>query len=156
MRVPAFLVRRFYVPGSLRNTPTGFQFQAHNEMGDGTLVGVTSITVDGLAMDPAGITAQREGTDEVVRAADISRVASVPFKRGERVTLHVISQPLTPGPHELEVELVELNLGTLQLGISESVAAEAVGHPGGGDSGDGPAQPADAADLTSRSDKDPR
>ena len=130
MRVPAFLVRRFYVPGSLRNTPTGFQIQAHNEMGDGTLVGVTRITVDGLAMDPAGITAELEGTDEVVQAVDITRATPVPFRRGDRVTLHVNTQPLTPGPHELEVELLELNLGVLQLNISEAVAAEGVdeGH----------------------------
>jgi hypothetical protein len=158
MRVPAFLVRRFYVPGSLRNTPTGFQIQAHNEMGDGTLVGVTRITVDGLAVDPAGITAELEGTDEVVRASGISRVSSVPFKRGERVTLHVISQPLTPGPHQLEVELVELNLGVLQLGILESVAGDATGQPDREDAADGPSQPdaADAADPADQADGDPR
>jgi hypothetical protein len=131
MRVPGFLVRRFYVAGSLRNTPTGFQLQAHNEMGDGTLVGVTSIQVDGVVMDPTGITAQREGTSEVVRAADISRTSPVPVRRGERVTLHVTTQPLTPGRHELEVELVELNLGALQLGITESIVAEAEGWPPG-------------------------
>jgi len=125
MRVPGFLVRRFYLAGSLANTPTGFQLQAHNEMGDGTLVGVTSIAVDGVAMDPAGITAQREGTDEVVRADDISRTSPVPVTRGERVTLHVTAQPLAPGRHELEVELVELDLGTLQLAITESIADDA-------------------------------
>ncbi len=125
MRVPGFLVRRFYVAGSLRNTTTGFQLQAHNEMGDGTLVGVTRIEVDGVAMDPAGITAQREGTDEVVRAAGISHTSPVPVRRGERVTLHVTAQPLAPGRHELEVELVELDLGALQLAITESIADDA-------------------------------
>lgn len=125
MRVPGFLVRRFYVPGSLSNTPTGFQLRAHNEMGDGTLVGVTRIEVDGVAMDPAEITAQREGSDEVLRAADISRTSPVLVRRGESVTLHVTAQPLTPGRHELEVELVELDLGTLQLAITESIADEA-------------------------------
>ncbi len=137
MRVPGFLVRRFYVAGSLRNTPSGFQLQAQNEMGDGTLVGVTRITLDGVAMDPTGITARREGTDEVVQAADISRASPVPFRRGERVTLHVNSPPLTPGPHDLEVELLELNLGALQLGISESIAADGVDQADGVDRSEG-------------------
>ncbi|MDQ3448950.1 MAG: hypothetical protein M3432_07220 [Chloroflexota bacterium] len=121
MRVPTFLVRRFYVAGSLRNTPTGFRLQAHNDMGEGTLVGVTRIAVDGVVMDPAGITAQRDGSDEVVRAVDISRTSPVPVRRGERVTLHVTAQPLAVGRHDLEVDLVELNLGALQLAITESV-----------------------------------
>ncbi|MBA3850832.1 MAG: hypothetical protein H0X59_00485 [Chloroflexi bacterium] len=124
MRVPGFLVRRFYVSGSLRNTATGFQLQAHNEMGDGTLVGVTRVAVDGVTMDPAGITARHEGTGVVVRATDITRTAPVRVERGQRVTLQVTAQPLSPGRHELEVELLELNLGALQLGITESVAAD--------------------------------
>ncbi len=124
MRVPGFLVRRFYVAGSLRNTATGFQLQAHNEMGDGTLVGVTRIAVDGVTMDPAGIIAQSDGTDESIRATDISRASPVHVARGQRVTLHVTAEPLSPGRHELEVELLELNLGALQLAITESVAAE--------------------------------
>ncbi|MDQ3493635.1 MAG: hypothetical protein M3452_10325 [Chloroflexota bacterium] len=152
MRVPAFVVRRFYVAGSLRNTPTGFQMQAHNEMGDGTLVGVTRISVDGMAMDPRGITAQREGTDEVVRSSDISRTSPVPFRRGERVTLHVESQTLTPGAHELEVELVELNLGALQLGISESVAPDAALAPDAA----GLAGSSDGDEGTARREGDPR
>jgi len=134
MRVPGFLVRRFYVAGSLRNTSTGFQLQAHNDMGEGTLVGVTRIAVDGVAMDPAGITAQHEGSDEVVRAVDISRSSPVPVRRGERVTLRVTAQPLAAGRHELEVELVELNLGALQLAITESVG-DGEGAPGGDDVG---------------------
>ena len=46
MNIPGFLARQFYVSGSLRNTDTGWELQAHNPMGDGTLVGVGTIKVD--------------------------------------------------------------------------------------------------------------
>ena len=43
MRVPDFLVRQFYVPGSLRHEGDGFSLQARNGMGDGTLVGIGAV-----------------------------------------------------------------------------------------------------------------
>ncbi|MFO7533623.1 MAG: hypothetical protein R6W93_14285, partial [Candidatus Limnocylindrales bacterium] len=63
MRVPDFLVRQFYVAGSLQHEGDGFRVQARNGMGDGTLVGIGSISVDGSVIDPAAITATRAGDD---------------------------------------------------------------------------------------------
>ena len=68
MRVPGFMVKQFYVAGSLRNTPTGFSVQARNGMADGLLVGIGAISVDGVAIEPAAVSAQREG-----EATDLSR-----------------------------------------------------------------------------------
>lgn len=123
MRVPGFLVRRFYVQGSLRNWEGGFQLEAHNGMGQGTIVGLTRITVDGVGIDPQRITAQRQG-GSAVPAATISRASPVPVEVGDRVTIRVSGPQLRPGPHRLEVELVERDLGALQLGITESLADE--------------------------------
>ena len=86
MRVPDFMVRQFYVSGSLQHEGDGFRIQARNGMGDGTLVGIGSITVDGVAVDPAAVTATRAGEDVVHRAAGISRAAPVSFGRGDMVT----------------------------------------------------------------------
>ena len=47
MNIPGFLARQFYVAGSLRNTATGWELQAQNPMGSGTLVGVGKMRVDG-------------------------------------------------------------------------------------------------------------
>lgn len=125
MRVPSFLVRRFYVGESLRNTEGGFQLEAHNEIGPGTIVGLTRITVDGATIDPERITAQlQDGASDAVAAAAISRSSPVPVERGDRVTIHVSGPQLAPGRHQLEVELVERDLGTLQLAITESLADE--------------------------------
>ena len=46
-------------------------------MGDGTLVGIGKVIMDGQVIDPAAITASRDGDDTVHRAADVSRRAPV-------------------------------------------------------------------------------
>lgn len=121
MKIPGFIARSFYVSGSLRNTDHGFEMQAQNPMGDGVLVGVGRMRVDGRDIDPATVTAQRATDPQPIKAADVSRTSPVHVTKGDRVTLHVAGEPLAAGEHQLEVELTELNLGQLSFSISDSV-----------------------------------
>jgi len=123
MRVPDFLVRQFYVSGSLQAEGDGFRLQARNGMGDGTLVGIGRVSMDGQLIDPAAITASRNGEDTVHRASDVSRRRPVSFDRGDVVTFHIAGHPLTAGSHRFEVELYEVNLGLLQLVLKDTVRA---------------------------------
>ena len=122
MRIPGFIARQFYVAGSLRNTATGFELQAQHPMGNGVLVGVGQLRVDGHDIDPATVTARREGDPTAISARDISAQNPVNVAKGDKVTLHVDGPPLTAGGHELEVELEELNLGALSFAITDTVA----------------------------------
>lgn len=121
MRVPDFLVRQFYVNGSLQREGDGFRLQARNGIGDGTLVGIGTISVDGVVVDPASVTATREGEDLVHQAADVSPRAPVSFRRGEVVTFHVAGHPLVPGEHRFEVQIVEVNAGLLSLSLRDTI-----------------------------------
>jgi hypothetical protein len=122
VRIPGFIARSFYVGGSLRNTDHGFQLQAQNPMGDGVLTGVGQLRVDGREIDPATVTAQRDDDPAPISARDVSAQNPVRVSKGDRVTLHVEGPQLSPGEHQLEVELTELNLGALSFSISDSVA----------------------------------
>ena len=122
MRIPGFIARQFYVAGSLRNTDAGFQLQAQNPMGDGVLVGVGQMRVDGRDIDPNDVTAQRPGDPTPIHATEVSATNPVVVSRGDHVTLHVSGPSLAPGEHELEVELVERNMGQLSFAISDTVA----------------------------------
>jgi hypothetical protein len=122
MNVPGFIARQFYVTGSLRNTDAGWELQAQNPMGEGTLVGVGKIRVDGREIPAETVTARRSGDAEPIRAAEISRMRPVSVFKGDRVTLAVEGEPLTLGEHRLEVELYELNLGRLSLSIMDHIA----------------------------------
>ena len=121
MNIPGFIARQFYVSGSLRNTDTGWELQAHNPMGDGTLVRVGKLRVDGREIPADSVTARRSGDTEPIRARDVSRTRPVSVFKGDRVTLAVDGDRLSPGEHKLEVELYELNLGRLSFAISDQV-----------------------------------
>jgi hypothetical protein len=121
MRVPDFMVRQFYIGGSLQHEGEGFRLQARNGLADGTLVGIGRISVDGQLVDPSTISATRTGDDTVHRAADVSRQSPVSFRRGEVVTFHVAGHRLAPGEHHFEVEITELNAGLLTLALKDSV-----------------------------------
>lgn len=121
MRVPDFLVRQFYVAGSLQHEGDGFRLQARNGMGDGTIVGIGTVAVDGVVIDPAAITATRSGDETVHRAVDVSRRSPVSFGRGDVVTFHITGHRLAPGEHRFEVEVFELNLGSVQLSLKDTV-----------------------------------
>jgi hypothetical protein len=121
VNIPGFIARQFYVAGSLRNTDSGWELQAHNPMGDGTLVGVGKLRVDGQEIPAESVTAQRTGEAEPIRAQDVSRTRPVTVFKGDRVTLAVAGVPLAAGQHSLEVELFELNLGRLSFSITDHI-----------------------------------
>lgn len=130
MRVPDFLVGRFYVRGSLRNTASGFALEAYNEMGDGMLVGFGRVAVDGLEIDPGRITAdRRDGTS--IAAGSISRMSPIAVRRGDSVTVHVAGERLSPGGHRLEVTIVERDLGVLEMAITDPVVDVGADAPTG-------------------------
>jgi hypothetical protein len=121
MKVPDFLVRQFYVGGSLQHEGNGFRVQARNGMGDGTIVKIGRISVDDTDIDAANITATLDGQDAVHRAADVSQRAPVAFSRGAVVTFHIADHPLEKGEHRFEVEIYEVNLGLLTLALKDTV-----------------------------------
>jgi hypothetical protein len=122
VNVPGFLVKRFYVEGSLRNSDSGFSLQARNALGDGALVGVGRLAVDGREIEPSSVSAVRDADGERFRAADVSPARPIHVRVGDSVTLHVEGEPLEAGVHKLEVELYELNLGFLRFAVSDRLA----------------------------------
>lgn len=123
VRVPGFVLRQLYVQGSLRNEAGGFSLQAHNPLGDGTLVRIGRIRVDGQDIPAEDVSARREGDPRVYRALDVSPTSPVTFRRGDVVTFHVLGWRLDPGEHRLDLEVDELNLGRVSLAIQDRVEA---------------------------------
>ena len=122
MNVPGFIARQFYVSGSLRNTESGWEVKAQNPMGSGVLVGVGRLRVDGTDIEPQAVTAQRDGDAEVMSASDVSRERPVRVSKGDKVTLRVTGDPLSPGQHTLEVELFDVP-GKVALWLEDGRAA---------------------------------
>lgn len=122
MRVPGFIVRQFYVKGSLRNADGGFQLKARNPLGDGLLVGIGQFSVDGESIDPGDVSAIRDGDADWTRGDEVSRLSPVAFKKGDAVTFNVAGRTLTAGKHRLEVEIFERDAGRLSLSLEDDIA----------------------------------
>lgn len=122
MKVPGFIVRRFYVKGSLRNAEGGFRLEATNPLGDGMLVGIGRFSLDGEEIDPADVSAIRDGDADWTRGNQVSPTSPVGFHKGDRVTFHVDGRTLAPGRHRLEVEIIERDAGRLSLTLEDDIA----------------------------------
>jgi len=142
VRVPGFMVKQFYVAGSLRNANGGFELQARNPMGDGRLTGIRDFQVDGTRVDVAAVSAIRAGDTAWTLATAVTPMTPVLFRKGDVVTFHVAGITLSPGTHRLDLDLIERDLGELLLTLEDRVAPGAgpTGMPGGGPTGSpGPA-----------------
>ncbi len=120
MDVPGFLVARFYEQGSLRSTADGFELRAHNALGDGTLIGLGRILVDGRLVDPASVEAIPDDGSDPIRATEVTALRPIRVRKGTAVTIRVReATALSKGRHTLSVELFERDLGRLRLSITD-------------------------------------
>jgi hypothetical protein len=121
VNVPGFIVRRFYVKGSLRNAEGGFRLEATNPLGDGMLVGIGRFALDGEGIDPGDVSAIRDGDTDWIRGDQVSATSPVGFRKGDRVTFHVDGRTLAPGKHRLQVEIFERDAGRLSLTLEDDI-----------------------------------
>ncbi len=92
MAVPAFLLRKLYKRGSLRELPGArFTFSLHNPLGMATLVSPPHIVVNGVAHPPNKI---RAGAADL---ASITPVTPFLFPKGDEVELELKGHLLRGG-----------------------------------------------------------
>ena len=119
MKVPAFLLRRLYVKGSLRNTANGFAFDLKNSLGSGYAEQVLPLrideaeipaerarfVIDGAATPFAGVSAERPMTLAMNRA----------------VTIEVDGEPLPPGKHRIDIGFIVTGMGEMRFDVSDAI-----------------------------------
>ena len=109
--VPATLLRRLYVPGSLRNVETGFVLSLKNLIAPGTIVSVGPVVVDGMTWGPDRITVTGKGQPRP--AERVSAKSPLPFPINQVVTVQVTAAPLAGGLHNLRVTVLTREVGEL-------------------------------------------
>lgn len=118
--VPGFLLRRLYVKESLRNIPTGFEFQLRNRLGSGYAHKMWPITVDGeeVPLDKASFAPQ----DERTAFGDVSKERTFTLAMNKTITIRVDSVRLAPGPHKIGMGFDVPGLGTLRFDFTDLVS----------------------------------
>ena len=125
MQVPAFLLRRLYVKGSLRNENGGFAFDIKNSLGSGYAEAVLPISVDGVEQPHGAASFTVDG--ETVRFADVSAERPMTLGMNKAVTLSVAGTTLVDGKHKIGIGFVVTGMGEMKFDVTDTIGA-AVGE----------------------------
>ena len=119
--IPAFILKKLYVYGSLVNTTEGCQLQIMNTLAPGTITGVGAVTIDGTVYPQKDISLARGA--ERVPAASASTAHPLAFDLNVVITLSVTGVTLTAGEHRVSLDVATREVGRLKFDIIDKVAA---------------------------------
>ncbi len=117
MSVPAFILRRLYVKGSLKNVENGFEFSLRNVLADAELVRPLEIYVDDTQVPLESITLIAGATS--VSNKDISESNPVNFTLNTTATIRVRGVTLGSGEHKITLVVVVRGYGTIKFDIRD-------------------------------------
>jgi hydroxymethylglutaryl-CoA reductase (NADPH) len=119
--VPAFLLKKLYVKGSLKNTATGFAFTIQNTLAPGTIVDLGSLQVDGVAYPPEKV---KVGLPDgrIVSVTEVTAQSPLRFAVGDKVTIQVEDKPLPTGAHKLTLSPKTKEAGVLEITAEDTIA----------------------------------
>jgi hypothetical protein len=119
MQIPAFLLRKLYIKGSLENVEGGFSLKLKNSLSPGTTTAVAPIKVDGNEYSLDSLTIR--SIDGEVLGSEISAENTFPIKVGVEIELIVKGDPLPEGEHTIDLALTTKEAGTLAFDVTDSI-----------------------------------
>ncbi|MFW9832922.1 MAG: hydroxymethylglutaryl-CoA reductase [Candidatus Thorarchaeota archaeon] len=119
MQIPAFLLRKLYIKGSLENVEGGFSFKLKNSLSPGTTTAVAPIKVNGdeYSLDSTTI----KSVDGEVKGSEISEDNTFPIKVGVEIEIFIEGEPLPEGEHTIDISLKTKEAGTLAFDVKDSI-----------------------------------
>lgn len=117
---PSSMLQKLFVRGSLKNTPTGFEMKIKNTIDTGTVIGLGSVVVDGLAYEPAKVRITSGGVE--LSGDQISRTRPITIRAYTEVRLQVSGEPLAAGDHQVKLEMLVMEAGQMQFTVTEPLA----------------------------------
>jgi hypothetical protein len=119
--IPAGVLKKLYVKGSLQAKGGGFVFDLKNLIAPATITGVDHLEVDGRRIDHSRVSVvSPSGSSRPLN--QISAASPVHFPVGVVVTLVVSDESLETGQHDLVLRLQVKEIGTLDIAVSDTVA----------------------------------
>lgn len=121
MPVPAFLLKRLYVRGSLRATADGFEFAIHNKLASGLAHEMRPVTLDGESLPLEQAYFRRRGEPEV-RFSEVSEARPFALEAGSELLIGVRGVTLAPGPHTVGMGFVVPGFGALAFEVTDTAS----------------------------------
>ncbi len=115
IKVPAFLLKRLYVKGSLRNMDEGFAFLLKNSLGSGYAEALLPLKVDGKDVPLADSFFLHSG--EPVCFTAVTKASPFTLGLNRETSMQVKGHRLEPGPHRLGIGFTVVGLGDLSFEV---------------------------------------
>jgi len=115
-------LRRLYVKGSLKATPTGLEFMLKNGLGSGYAHKLWPLKVDGTEISSESVIFMIEGDETVF--ADVSKENTFTLAMNRTIVIRAEVPGFSSGPHKLEMGFDVPGLGTLSFDFTDTVADE--------------------------------
>lgn len=126
MKVPAFLLRRLYVKGSLRLTGDGFAFDLKNTLGSGYAERALPLLIDETELPIVDTSFVVDGV--VTRFADVSPEQPMTLGMNRTVTVAVAGTRLPTGKHKLGIGFIVVGMGEMRFDVTDAVEEAADDH----------------------------
>jgi hypothetical protein len=120
MQVPAFLLRRLYVKGSLRHEDGCLMFDLHNSLGSGYADRVLALRIDSEEISPASCAFVVEGVP--VPFESISESSPMTLAMGRSLSVKAEGVELLPGEHTVELGFMVTGMGEMRFDVKDSIA----------------------------------
>ena len=120
MKVPAFLLRRLYVKGSLRNENGGFAFDLKNSLGSGYAESVLPLTINGDEVPRESATFFVDG--EGMRFDEVSSDHPMTLGMNKVVTVTVEGRTLDPGKYNIGIGFIVTGMGEMAFDVTDAIA----------------------------------
>jgi hypothetical protein len=116
VQIPAFILRKLYRSGSLRETGDGrFAFALKNVLGSATITQPPVVVVNGIGYRPENVDAGP------LKLETISEAKPWEFHKGQEVTLHVAGR-LLRGANRIHILVRTKEFGDLEVYVEDKEA----------------------------------
>lgn len=119
MKVPAFLLRRLYVKGSLEITGDGFRFELRNRLGSGYARRLLPLTLDGEELDAASTTFEIEG--KTVGFDQVSKDTPFTLAMNKTTTIAYTGGAIAAGQHKVGMKFEVAGLGEMGFDFTDEL-----------------------------------
>ena len=118
--VPAFMLRRLYVKGSLQNTLDGWQFTLRNTLGSGYAKGLVPLRVDEMEEIPMERTSFEN--DGLIHTFDqVNEDNTFGLEMNREIVITVVGEQLAAGSHSIYFGCIVPWLGQIGFDFSDEV-----------------------------------
>ena len=117
--VPAFLLRRLYVKGSLASTQDGFSFRLRNTLGSGYAHSLRPLSVDGEEVPIGSCYFLEDG--ERVGFSDVTKDRTFALAMNADIEIACEGARLAAGTHKIGMGFDVPGMGTLSFDFTDEV-----------------------------------